>query len=167
MGLNKGFKEHNWKIPLLLSLLFVMLSAVFVLPLVERVLLPQGAGNSTTKVCFGSACINAEIADTPESRSKGLMFREHLNDTEGMLFIFDTEGYRSFWMENTLIPLDMIWIDSNRTVVHIESAEPCKTLFCPFYNTPIPAKYVIEVNSGFAKRNRISIGDSVSIIPGK
>lgn len=91
-----------------------------------------------------------EIADTPQKRQRGLMEREFLPEDEGMLFIFPQEGYHSFWMYNTKIPLKMIWLDSNWEVVHVEeSVPPCKEsnpLKCPSYKPTKPARYVVEVN---------------------
>lgn len=91
-----------------------------------------------------------EIADTPSKREKGLMEREKLADNEGMLFIFPQEAKHSFWMYKTLIPLKMIWLDSNWEIVHVEkNVPPCREenpLRCPTYAPPRPARYVVEVN---------------------
>ena len=159
MGSKKDRNTYNRDRKLFAVVLFVLLFIVVVLPSAQRLLQPGNeTSNSTSKVCFTSTCVDVEIADTPESREKGLMFREHLDEGKGMLFIFEAEGYYGFWMKNTLIPLDMIWINSENEVVHIESAEPCKSVFCASYRTTSPAKYVLEVNSGFAKREGISVG---------
>ena len=114
-------------------------------------------------VCFSTACISAEIADTPEERDRGLMFRTELAEDRGMLFIFETEGLYSFWMKNTLIPLDMIWIGQNFSIVHIEHAVPCTTEPCEFYTPNTPAKYVVEVVSGFVDAHNVKVGDSVAL----
>ncbi len=113
------------------------------------------------QVCFPNACIEAELAQTPEKRSQGLMFRQVLREGEGMLFAFETEAVYSFWMKNTLIPLDMIWVDSSKKVVHIEHAIPCTTERCQSYTPSVAALYVVEVNAGFAEENNIKIGDAV------
>ena len=98
-------------------------------------------------------CFNVEIADTPETRARGLMNREHLNQDSGMLFLFDTEAEYHFWMKNTLIPLDIIWLDKNKKVVFIEhSAEPCQTDPCETFGPSEKTKYVFEINSGLAKK---------------
>lgn len=90
------------------------------------------------------------IADTRKSRAKGLMNREFLGKNQGMLFIFPKEGNYSFWMFQTKIPLKIIWLDENWRIVHTENkAIPCQEenpLKCPTYNSPKPAKYVVEIN---------------------
>ena len=92
------------------------------------------------------------------------MYRESLPEDSGMLFVFGDEAVRSFWMKNTLIPLDMIFIDSNRRIVHIEeNTQPCESDPCSIYSSQLPAMYVIEVNAGFSERNGLGAGDSVTL----
>lgn len=106
--------------------------------------------------------IYVEIADNPFEQSKGLMYRNNLDWNSGMLFVFDNERVQSFWMKNTLIPLDMIFIDKNHRIVDIkENTQPCKIQNCPSYISKQPAKYVLEVNAGYAKENYINIGDTL------
>lgn len=104
------------------------------------------------------ASFSVEFARTPDEWAKGLMFRESLPEHQGMLFVFDEEKPRRFWMKNTLIPLDMIFLDANKTVVFIhENAEPCEQDPCKLYPSP-PAQYVLEVNGGSAEKNGIVVG---------
>ena len=105
--------------------------------------------------------VNVEIADDNEERMKGLMFRQSLDYKEGTLFIFENEDYHTFWMKNTLIPLDMIFIDKNLEIVDIKNAVPCETEPCLIYKPSKPAKYVLEVNANFASENEIGIGDKL------
>ena len=107
--------------------------------------------------------INVEIADDNEERIKGLMFREKLNENEGMFFIFEDESHQTFWMKNTLIPLDIIFIDKNFKIVDIKNAIPCKEEPCVLYKSSKPAKYVLEVNENFSTKNNISIGNKVGL----
>jgi len=107
--------------------------------------------------------INAEIADDNEERIKGLTFRERLNDDEGVLFVFENEEYQTFWMKNTLIPLDMIFIDEELKIVDIKNAIPCTNDPCQLYKSEAPAKYVLEVNGNFTKKNNIMPGNKVKI----
>jgi uncharacterized membrane protein (UPF0127 family) len=89
------------------------------------------------------------------------MFREKLNENEGMLFVFDDEKYETFWMKNTLIPLDIIFIDKNFKIISIENAVPCKREPCTLYKSAKPAEYVLEVNENFTIRNKIKSGDTM------
>jgi len=89
-----------------------------------------------------------EIASTPSERQLGLMHRESMPANQGMLFEWEDEGVRTFWMKNTLIPLDMIWLDANKTIVDIKAAEPCTVEDCPTYQGQGAAKYVLELNQG-------------------
>lgn len=105
--------------------------------------------------------ITAEIARTPEERAQGLMFRRYLPPMEGMYFIFEKQAVQSFWMKNTYIPLDMIFIDETMRVVGIlESVEPETTTT---RHVTSPSKYVLEVNAGFAQKWGISIGTPVTV----
>jgi uncharacterized membrane protein (UPF0127 family) len=97
--------------------------------------------------------ITAEIAVTEAERARGLMFREKLLPDQGMLFVFEKEGTHAFWMKNTLIPLDMLWLDRDRRVVHIErNVPPCKADPCPSYGPVRPGLYVLELAAGAADR---------------
>ncbi len=115
----------------------------------------------TVRLCFETKCINAEVADTFNERRIGLMHRKHLPKNRGMLFIFEQPEKHSFWMKNTLIPLDIMWIDENQKIVHIEKAEPCKQEPCTSYKPPVNAKYVVEVNKGFAEKHNIEVGQKI------
>lgn len=106
--------------------------------------------------------VNVEIVDTPQERSRGLMFREHLDQDSGMFFVFERQDILAFWMKNTLIPLDMLFIDENFEIVEIKkSVPPCFEEPCPNYPTKKPAKYVLEVNEGFVERNNIKVSDKI------
>ena len=105
--------------------------------------------------------IKIEIADNDLGRAKGLMFRESLCENCGMLFIFDENSEKNFWMKNTLIPLDIIFIDEKFLITKIEKAEPCKKGECGIYSGT--GKYVLEVNQGFSEKNKFKINDSVRI----
>ena len=107
--------------------------------------------------------VNVEIADDNYERQQGLMFRESLNENNGMVFVFEDENFQSFWMKNTLIPLDIIFIDKNFKIVDIKNAMPCNEDPCAAYDSAKPAKYVLEVNGGFAAKNSIEAGDKVDL----
>lgn len=115
------------------------------------------------KICFEKNCFSIEIADTLEERAEGLMFRQELADDTGMLFIFPKQGIYSFWMKNTLIPLDIIWINKEQKVVFIKkNALPCQTNICQSINPEKDAKYVLELNAGIVEIIELKIGDKFS-----
>jgi uncharacterized membrane protein (UPF0127 family) len=108
----------------------------------------------------GGQAVTAELAVTDEARAKGLMFREKLLADQGMLFVFEEDGTHSFWMKNTLIPLDLLWLDAARRVVHIEAgAPPCREEPCPTFGPSIPARYVLELNAGSAAAFGVKLYD--------
>lgn len=109
-------------------------------------------------------CFLVEIVSTPSQMQRGLMFRENMDQDKGMLFVFHEEGNYPFWMKNTLIPLDMIWIDQDSKVVFIqEGAEPCREINCPIINPQKNAKYVLEINGGIVKELKIYVGDKATL----
>lgn len=108
--------------------------------------------------------IEVEIAADNETREQGLMFRESVPDGKGMLFIFPTSGEYPFWMKNTMIPLDMIWIDSSDKIVHIErNVPPCVADPCTSYPPHATAIYVLELAAGEAAKNGLKVGDHVKM----
>ena len=118
--------------------------------------------NQQQKVCINSECFNVEIAKTFLEKANGLMNRTHLDKKAGMLFIFSSEGFHSFWMKNTLIPLDIIWISKDKKIVYIEhNVQPCKSFFCPSYAPKEKALYVLEINAGLSKQYNFKDGDDV------
>ena len=105
-----------------------------------------------------------EIADTPQKQARGLMFRRCLKSDYGMLFVFSQEEMRSFWMKNTLVALDMIFLNNEKQVVGLhESVPPCTADPCPSYGSGRPARYVLEVAGGTAKKLKLQIGDKIFI----
>lgn len=117
-----------------------------------------------SRVWFENHCFEVEVVTTPQERARGLMFREHLDPDNGMLFIFDWEAVHPFWMKNTLIPLDIIWIDRNKEVVFIsKDAQPCEEEPCPTINPYKKAKYVLEVCGGTADKIGLEVGDKLKL----
>jgi uncharacterized protein len=108
--------------------------------------------------------VAVEIADTDPVRTRGLMFRTELAPHEGMIFVFGSAGFYPFWMKNTLIPLDMIWLDARGRIVSIAaSVPPCKADPCPSYAPDGDALYVVEVVSGFARSHGLKKGHEVKL----
>jgi uncharacterized membrane protein (UPF0127 family) len=123
-----------------------------------------GAGNRFVTVYINDKPFQAEIADTPEKHARGLMFRRCLKDGYGMLFVFPDEEVRSFWMKNTLIPLDMIFLNSDRQVVDLyASVPPCRRDPCPSYTSALPARYVLEIAGGLAAKLKLRVGDKIFV----
>lgn len=104
--------------------------------------------------------LEIEIADTEYEQALGLMYRTSMEETQGMLFIFPVEEIRSFWMMNTLISLDMIFLDANRKIVTIH--RNTQTESEQSYRSTKPAKYVLEVIAGFCDKYGIAEGDLMS-----
>lgn len=120
----------------------------------------QNVSEAKNQVCFHAQCVEVEIAEKPEEITRGLQFRQSLGLNDGMLFIFHVSQPYSFWMKDTLIPLDMIWMDYSKRVVHItQNVAPCKSDPCPVYTPPIASMYVLEVNAGQASALGLKIND--------
>jgi len=118
----------------------------------------------TGYVCLNSRCFTVELATTQSERQFGLMNRKSLDLDKGMLFIFKNEDDHHFWMKNTLIPLDIIWINSSQNIVYIhKNAQPCSSYHCPSINPGKNARYVLEINGGLSDKYNISIGDKANI----
>ncbi|HOU37003.1 MAG TPA: DUF192 domain-containing protein [Candidatus Omnitrophota bacterium] len=116
----------------------------------------------TASVCIKDRCVTAEIADTQEARATGLMHRDSLAPGWGMLFIFPDEAKHAFWMMNVRFPIDIIWIDRDLKIVHIEHSAAACSGACPSYEPQAAAAYVLEVPAGFCTRNSIVVGDTVA-----
>ncbi len=105
--------------------------------------------------------IPLELAVSNEERSKGLMFRESLEG--GMLFVFEKEEPLYFWMKNTKIPLDIIFVDKNYKIVDFkQNFQPCTTEKCEVYESK-PAKYALEINAGLIKENNVRVSDRIEL----
>lgn len=108
--------------------------------------------------------VSIELARDPYAWGKGLMFRNELASDAGMLFVFPKEGRQSFWMKDTLIPLDMLFISKDNRIVTIhKNAAPCTALICPHYTATKNSLYVLEVNAGFVDQHDIREGDAIEI----
>ena len=120
-------------------------------------------GYRQVNVIVNGVVLVADIAATDEQRTKGLSVKDSLADNEAMLFVLDNEGEHTFWMKNMKFPIDIIWIDTDKTVVHIEhNLQPCSSeLFCPTYKPNDESLYVLETVGGFAERHDIVKGTIV------
>ena len=108
--------------------------------------------------------ISIEIADTDASREHGLMDRTGMESDHGMLFVFDNDAPRAFWMKNTKIPLDMLFFNAERKLVSVQHrVPPCLGDPCPAYSSGAPARYVLELNGGQAEKLGLSPGAEMQI----
>jgi uncharacterized membrane protein (UPF0127 family) len=103
--------------------------------------------------------LRLEIVDTAEERARGLMFRQRLPENQGMLFVFETETIHPFWMKNTYIPLDILWLDKSLTIVFIKQyARPMdERIIMPTKK----AKFVMEIKAGLANKLSLQTGDKI------
>ena len=109
--------------------------------------------------------VTAELAITPEERARGLMFRKNMGFDQGMLFIFNEEGLYSFWMKNMVIPLDFIWLDRDKRIVHMEeNVPPCEQEPCPTYSSKVPALFFLELKAGSIENRKLKILDRLDFI---
>lgn len=119
-----------------------------------QVLLPSGT------------LLSVEVSDDPVSRARGYMFREKIGKNEGMVFLMEEIGFHSFWMKNCKVSLDIIWMDENWRVVHIERRlPPCQADPCPSYYPMQASLYVLEVAAGGAAREKLALGDRIVFTP--
>ena len=136
-------------------LLFVIIVALFfALRLISR---------NSAQICCYESCFFLELAQTQEEKAQGLMYRESLAENQWMLFLYDQEESYSFWMKNTLIPLDMIRLNANLEIVDIQQADPCTQEDCPSFTPRQKAQYVLEINQGISETNNINIGAQCSL----
>lgn len=105
-----------------------------------------------------------EFAVTDDQRALGLMNRAHMDADHSMLFVFADDEPRSFWMKNTLIPLDILYFDKDRKLVSMQlNAQPCKADPCGTYPSDGDARYVLELNAGTAGKLGLKLGDPLAI----
>ncbi len=108
--------------------------------------------------------IDAQVPLKQELFFKGLMGRKKLGENEGMLFAFADSAPRSFWMKDTLIPLDLIFITENLTIAKISHAVPCESDPCATYPSGMPVKYVLEIKGGLADEKGVKEGGAVKFV---
>jgi uncharacterized protein len=103
--------------------------------------------------------LDVEVADDDAKRQRGLMFRDKMEQNQGMIFLFEKESPQAFWMHNTILPLDIIYVNANMEIVHIaKNAKPFDDTALPSVK---PSKYVVEVNGGYTDKLNIKDGDKI------
>lgn len=125
------------------------------------------AGASQPWVEIGGQRYTVEVSDDDAERARGLMFRDAMANDQGMLFIHDAEEPQAYWMKNTRIPLDILYIDDERKVVSQQRDVPPCSLgdACPSYPSDAPARYVLELNAGEAARLGVEDGAELRFSP--
>jgi uncharacterized protein len=120
-------------------------------------------GYRQANVMVNGLVLAADISASNEQRTKGLSVKDALAENEAMLFVFDNEGEHTFWMKDMKFPIDIIWINSNKTVVHIEhNLQPCDYgLLCQTYKPGQDSLYVLETVSGFAEKHDVVQGTRI------
>lgn len=126
----------------------------------------QTGRNRFIKVYFADGfSATAELAVSDDERAQGLMFREKIGEDQAMLFIFEEENIHSFWMKNMRFAIDILWLDRQRRIVHIENqVPPCSADPCPSYTPAAPAAFVLEVQAGFVEKHGLRLYDRVDFI---
>jgi uncharacterized membrane protein (UPF0127 family) len=130
---------------------------------------PTTAPRLPQAVLADGSSLSLELALTQEEITQGLMFRPSLPADRGMLFLFEIERVPSFWMKNTLIPLDLLFLGGDGTIVDIVAdAQPCAAEPCPQYIPGHAVWAVLEVNAGTAERHGLKVGDTIEFqrVPG-
>ena len=110
----------------------------------------------------GEVQVRVEIADDLPEQTRGLMERTALGEDRGMLFVYQDEEVRSFWMKNTLIPLSIAYIDSDGRIVDLQDMKPLDD-DPPHYVSAEPARYALEVNKGFFEEHGVKVGDRADL----
>lgn len=125
-------------------------------------LLYIGFDKDMSTIELGGVGIEVEIADTPELRSGGLSARESLPSDQGMLFVFESSDFHSFYMRDMNFPIDIIWMDDDFQVIDISKNLPPES-YPELFRPQVPSRYVLEVVAGFADSHQIEIGDQAQV----
>ncbi len=140
---------------------FLILFSVFIIGCSDEVVMDNVVGVVTSN---GVINVSVSIADSPDEQARGLMNVDAMEEFEGMLFEFPYPTMLSFWMKDTYIPLDIIYVDENLKIIEIKSnVQPCGEDPCHVYPSSRPAKYVLEVNGGFCNKYGVEKGDELRI----
>ncbi len=140
-----------------LLILLIAISLTYILFFINK------NNQKQTQLCFENSCFDVELALTLKEKKQGLMFRSYLEENKGMLFVFAMEEERGFWMKNTLIPLDIIWLNKDKKVVYIsKNNQPCKNDECSMINPDKKAKYVLELKGGTTDKIGLEVGNKAN-----
>lgn len=147
--LRSGVMRVRRPFPLVLAALLVALTPGGAVATPEVIALKLPSGKT----------LQAEVMIKDEDRMMGLMFRPALPLDRGLLFVFEAKDFHGIWMKNCKFPIDIVWLDEDRQVVHLaEAVPPCKADPCPVYQPMKKAAYVVELNAGQARREKATLG---------
>ena len=125
---------------------------------------PPRPANTLVMLPDGST-VHVELATTERQREYGLMERKHLAAGRGMLFVHDHSAPHAYWMYHTLIPLDIVWMNTDHRIVEMSpNTPPCrgKAKTCPNYGGNVPSKFVLELPAGSIKENHLKVGEQIA-----
>jgi uncharacterized membrane protein (UPF0127 family) len=126
----------------------------------------ESNGYKKIDVKVNGVTLVADVASSSEQRSKGLAVKDTLAENESMLFVFSKANDYQFWMKDMKFPIDILWLDADRYVIHIEhSLEPCDSDGCPLYKPDGKAQYVLETVAGFAEKYGVDENTIVEFDP--
>ncbi len=150
------------------SWIFRFTKDTLILGLVIALLLCCSCGKKRPTAVFSSSAghrqVFLELVETEQEKAQGLMFRNRLEDDHGMLFIYHKDVKPSFWMKNTFLSLDILFLAKDGTLVDIfEQVPPCPMKPCPTYTPSVLCRYVLEVKGGYAAQYHIRKGDRVEL----
>ena len=139
---------------------------IFIFVLLSIFCFGQTGKNRFVRVDFPDGfAVTAELAVDIESRARGLMFRDKMHEDQAMLFVFEEEDIHSFWMKNMRFAIDILWLDRDKRIVHIEAhVPPCPREPCPSYTPAAAAAYVLELQAGSAERHGLRKFDRLEFI---
>ena len=141
---------------------YLVMAGVFIIPLGLGA--RAGAGPAIVPLTLPSGkVLQVEVMVKDQDRQMGLMFRPSLPEDRGMLFVFDELDFHAIWMKNCRFPIDILWLDEARKVVHLaEAVPPCKADPCPTYSSLRRAAYVVELGAGQARREKAVLGATLN-----
>lgn len=132
--------------------------------LAERIAIEVGSNDKDPiLVSIGDTRILIDLAVTNFEKEKGLGGRFFLSDNNGLLFVYEKEGFPAIWMKNMIFPIDIVWLDSQFRIVHVEKNISPNT-YPSAFRTDLPAKYVLELNAGFLDLHDIHIGNELKLV---
>jgi len=159
----KQKKRIKWRCVLCLIIILAVL-AVGSMLFINRKNTSFMAEFTRPELCYNESCIYVQVASTTYKKEQGLMYRRSLDENKWLLLDFKQPGIYGIAMRNVLIPLDIVRLDSNYTILYIKNmALPCTADPCPVFASPIPATYILEINWWLAEKIWLKEGKTFSL----